>query len=149
MTEAGFSTALVKTRVQQVVSMEICSQQQDSQENTTNLQLLGGRNTCPHRSFSQFGGLFIKFVDHVNDQIVGVDYVTNASNSVVSKRKKTLIIWDSLTSVEGVARRVMQRLENPQGEFRFLQFVSLPLFSFSNISKKEVERKLVEVRSMV
>ncbi|XP_014511274.1 protein SMAX1-LIKE 3 [Vigna radiata var. radiata] len=149
MREAGFSSALVKTRVEQAVSMDVCSQEQASQENTTKLQVLGGRNTSPPRSFSQFGGSFIKSVDHVNDQITGVDDVTSALNSLVSKRRNTVIVGESLASAEGVARGVMQRLENPQGELRFVQFVSLPLFSFRNISKEEVERKLLELRSLV
>ncbi|KAG2403217.1 Protein SMAX1-LIKE 3 [Vigna angularis] len=75
-------------------------------------------------------------VDHVNDETAGVDDVTSALNSLVSKRRNTVIVGESLASAEGVARGVMQRLENPQGELR-------------NISKEEVERKLLELRSLV
>ncbi|KAL9319031.1 hypothetical protein ACSQ67_015548 [Phaseolus vulgaris] len=151
MREAGFSSALVKTRVEQAVSMEVCSQEQASEENTTKLQVLGGRNMSPPRSFTQLGGSFIKSMDHVSDEVAGVDDVTSALNALVSKRRNTVIVGESLASAEGVARGVMQRLErgNPQGELRFVQFVSLPLFSFRNISKEEVERKLLELRSLV
>ncbi|QCE05617.1 P-loop containing nucleoside triphosphate hydrolase [Vigna unguiculata] len=145
MREAGFSSALVKTRVEQAVSMDVCSQEQASEQNTTKLQVLGGSNTSPPRSFSQFGGSFIKSMDHVSDEVAGVDDVTSALNALVSKRRNTVIVGESLASAEGVARGVMQRLERGN----FVQFVSLPLFSFRNISKEEVERKLLELRSLV
>ncbi|TKY53575.1 Chaperone protein ClpB1 [Spatholobus suberectus] len=151
MREAGFSSALVKTRVEQAVSMEVCTQQQASKENTTKLQVLGSSNMSPSRSFGQFGAPFMKSMDHVNDDVGDVDDVTSVLSELVSKRRNTVIVGESLASAEGVARGVMERLErgNAQGELRFVQFVSLPLVSFRNISKDEVERKLVEVRSLV
>ncbi|KAL2326620.1 hypothetical protein Fmac_025678 [Flemingia macrophylla] len=152
MREAGFSSAVVKTRVEQAVSMEVCSQQQASKENTTKLQVLGGSNSMsPSRSFGQFGASFTKSMDHVNDDVGGVDDVSSVLSELVSKRRNTVIIGESLASAEGVSRGVMERLErgNVQGELRFVQFVSLPLVSFRNISKEDVERKLVEIRSLV
>ncbi|KAG4907002.1 hypothetical protein AAZX31_20G064200 [Glycine max] len=149
MREAGFSSALVKTRVEQAVSMEVCSQHQASKENTTTkLQVLGGSSSMsPSRSFGQFGASF-KSIDHVGDH---VDDVTSVLSELVSKRRNTVIVGESLASAEGVARGVMERLEtgSVQGELRFVQFVSLPLVSFRNISKEEVERKLVELRNLV
>ncbi|CAJ1967979.1 unnamed protein product [Sphenostylis stenocarpa] len=151
MREAGFSSALVKTRVEQTVSMEVCSQEQASKENTSKIQVLGGRNMSPPRSLSQFGGSFIKSMDHVDNEVACIDDANSALNELVSKRRNTVIVGESLASAEGVARGVMERLErgNVQGELRFVQFVSLPLVSFRNISKEEVERKLVELRSLV
>nr|KYP73617.1 hypothetical protein KK1_006261 [Cajanus cajan] len=83
-------------------------------------------------------------------QVLGDD-VSSVLSELVSKRRNTVIVGDSLASAEGVARGVMERLERGkvQGELRFVQFVSLPLVSFRNISKEEVERKLVEIRSLV
>ncbi|RDX75639.1 Protein SMAX1-LIKE 3, partial [Mucuna pruriens] len=151
MREAGFSSALVKTRVEQAVSVEVCSQQQASKENTTKLQALGGSNMSPSSSFGQFGAPFIRSMDHANDDVGDVDDVSSALSELVSKRRNTVLVGESLVSAEGVARGVMERLErgNAQGELRFVQFVSLPLVSFRNISKEEVERKLVELRSLV
>ncbi|KAJ1394992.1 P-loop containing nucleoside triphosphate hydrolase [Sesbania bispinosa] len=112
MREAGFSSTLVKSRVEQALSMEVCSQQtparSQSKENTK-LQVIGGSNNVSSSiSFGQFGGSITKSIDH------------------------------SLANAEGVARGVMERLErgNVSGELR-------------NISKEEVERKLVELRSLV
>lgn len=143
MREAGFSSALVKTRVEEALSMEVCSQA--SKENTTKLQVIGGSSVSPSRSFGQFEASVMRSIDHVNDD------VTSALSELVSKRRNTIIVGESLSSAEGVARGVMEKLEggNVQGELRFVQFVSLPLLSFRNISKEEVERKFVEVRSLV
>ncbi|KAJ1432429.1 P-loop containing nucleoside triphosphate hydrolase [Sesbania bispinosa] len=152
MREAGFSSTLVKSRVEQALSMEVCSQQtpaRSQSKESTKLQVIGGsNNVSPSRSFGQFGGSFTKSIDHVNND---VDDVTSALSELVSKRRNTVIVGESLANAEGVARGVMERLErgNVSGEFRYVQFVSLPLISFRNISKEEVERKLVELRSLV
>ncbi|XP_061354662.1 protein SMAX1-LIKE 3-like [Gastrolobium bilobum] len=152
MREAGFSSTLVKSRVEQAISMEVCSQQptsrNQSKEVNTKLQVLGSNNVSPSRSFGQFGGSFFKSIDHANND---VDDVTSALSELVSKRRNTVIVGESLANAEGVARGVMDRLERGivQGELRYVQFVSLPLISFKNISKEEVERKLVELRRVV
>ncbi|KAK7393124.1 hypothetical protein VNO78_21578 [Psophocarpus tetragonolobus] len=154
MREAGFSSAHVKTRVEQAVSMEVCSQQQaTNKDSTTKLQVLGGSNMSPSSSFDQFRAPFIRSLDHANDDVSDVDDVTSVLSELVSKRRNTVIVGESLASAEGVSREVMERLEKgnnvDQGELRFVQFVSLPLVSFRNISKEEVERKFVELRSLV
>ena len=83
MREAGFSSSLVKTRVEQAVSMElVCSQQQAySKENTTELQVLGGGTSSmpPSRSFGHFGGSFKSMEDLVHDD--AGDHVVPFSNS--------------------------------------------------------------------
>ncbi|KAG4983017.1 hypothetical protein JHK87_027766 [Glycine soja] len=157
MREAGFSSSLVKTRVEQAVSMElVCSQQQAySKENTTELQVLGGGTSSmpPSRSFGHFGGSFKSMEDLVHDDAGDhvVDDVTSVLSELVSKRRNTVIVGESLASPEGIVRGLIENLErgSVQGELRFVQFVSLPLVSFRNIGKKEVERKLVELRNLV
>ncbi|XP_061362303.1 protein SMAX1-LIKE 3-like [Gastrolobium bilobum] len=137
MREAGFSSTLVKSRVEQTVSMEVCSQnppdRSHSKESTKPQVLLGGAS-------------FIKPMDHVNN-----DDVTSVLSELVKRRRNTVIVGESLANAEGVARGVMDRFEvgNVPGDLRYVQFVSLPLICFRNISKEEVQQKLVEVRSLV
>ena len=150
MREAGFSSSLVKSRVEQAVSMEVCSQKapdRSQSKDSTRPQVLGGSNNVSQsRPFGQFGGSFIKHVEHVNG-----DDVTSVLNELVKRRRNTVIVGESLANAEGVARGVMERFEvgNVPGDLRYVQFVSLPLMYFRNISKEEVEQKLMEVRSLV
>ncbi|RZB44758.1 protein SMAX1-LIKE 3-like [Glycine soja] len=150
MREAGFSSTLVKTRVEQAVSMEVCSQKAQAKENITKPHhqvVLGGRNNVsPSGPFGQVGGSFMKpNLDHVNN-----DDVTSVL-SELAKRRNTVIVGESVTNAEGVVRGVIERFEvgNVPGDLRYVQFVSLPLMCFRNISKEEVEQKLMEVRNLV
>ncbi|ESW16225.1 hypothetical protein PHAVU_007G138900 [Phaseolus vulgaris] len=150
MREAGFSSTLVKSRVEQTVSMEVCSQKapdrSQATESTKPQLILGGSNVSPSRPFGQVGGQFIKPLDRVNN-----DDVTSVLSELVRKRRNTVIVGESVTNAEGVARGVMERFEvgNVPGDLRYVQFVSLPLICFRNISKEEVEHKLMEVRNLV
>ncbi|XP_020222613.1 protein SMAX1-LIKE 3 isoform X2 [Cajanus cajan] len=154
MREAGFSSTLVKTRVEQAVSMEVCSQKapdhrsQAKESNKTQVsQVLGGvNNVSPSGPFGQVGGPFMKPFDHVNN-----DDVTSVLSELVRRRRNTVIVGESVANAEGVARGVMERFEvgNVPGDLRYVQFVSLPLMCFRNISKEEVEQKLMEVRNLV
>ncbi|KAK7278594.1 hypothetical protein RJT34_23626 [Clitoria ternatea] len=149
MREAGFSSTLVKTRVEQAVSIEVCSQKGPSKESTKPQQILGGGgggNVSPSRPFGQVGGSFIRSIEHVNN-----DDVTSVLSELVKRRRNTVIVGESVANAEGVARGVMERFEigNVPGDLRYVQFVSLPLICFRNISKEEVEQKFVEVRSLV
>jgi len=144
MREAGFSSTLVKTRVEQAVSMDVCSQKAPITESTKPHQAVLG-DVSPSRPF--VGGQFFKPLDHH----VHNDDVTSVLSELVRKRRNTVIVGESVSIAEGVARGVMERFEvgNVPGELRYVQFVSLPLMCFRNISKEEVEHKVMEVRNLV
>ncbi|RDX91494.1 Protein SMAX1-LIKE 3, partial [Mucuna pruriens] len=148
MREAGFSSTLVKTKVEQAVSVDVCSQKASNQakEITKPQVILGGGNVSPSGPFGQVGGPFINPLDHVNN-----DDITSVLSELVRRRRNTVIVGESVVNAEGVARGVMERFEtgNVPGDLRYVQFVSLPLICFRNISKVEVEQKLVEIRSLV
>ncbi|KAG4906993.1 hypothetical protein JHK84_055518 [Glycine max] len=156
MREAGFSSTLVKTRVEQAVSMEVCSQKASSdrshaKENITKPHhvVLGGSNNVSPSSgpFGQVAaGSFTKpNLDHVNN-----NDVTSVLSELV-RRKNTVIVGEGVANAEGVAREVMERFEvgNVPEDLRYVQFMSLPLMCFRNISKEEVEQKLMEIRNLV
>jgi ATP-dependent Clp protease ATP-binding subunit ClpB len=137
MREAGFSSTLVKNKVEQALISH-------SEENTyTQTQQVRGNNVSSSISFNQLGGS----IDHVIN-----DDVSSVFSELVNKRRNTIIVGESLENVEEVAKGVMQKLERgnvDQGELRYMQLVSVPLISFKYISKEEVERKIMELRRMI
>ena len=146
MREAGFSSTQVKSKVEQTVSLEICSQTPSAKENAKP-QILGA-NVSHSTSYTQVG--FGLSLSKPLDQVRKED-VTNVLNTVVNKRGNTVIIGESVAIAERVVRGVMDKFEKGQvsGDLRYVQFISLPLFSFRNLPKDEVEQKLVELKCLV
>ncbi|KAI4347768.1 hypothetical protein L6164_008551 [Bauhinia variegata] len=153
MREAGFSSTLVKTRVEQAVSVEVSSQRppsrsQSNKEITSKPQALnGGAVSLSSSPFGHFGVSLMKPFDHIKN----TDDVTSVLSEILNKRRNTVILGENLASAEGVARGVMERFErgNIPGDLKYMQFVSLPHSSFRNISREEVEQKLVEIRCLM
>lgn len=79
------------------------------------------------------------------------DDVMSVLNALINKKRNTVIVGGNLAAVEGVIRGIIDQFERGQvpGDLRYAQFISLPLFSFRNQSKGEVEQKLVELRCHV
>ena len=149
MREAGFSSTQVKSRVEQAVSLEICSQNPGSNgQSKESVKPLSGLSS--HVSQSVPSSQFSVSVSKPFGQIRQED-VNNVLNVMLNKRKNTVIVGESLATAEGVARGVMESFErgNPSGNFRSLQFISLPLFSLRNTLNEEVEQKLMELRCVV
>ncbi|GAU16957.1 hypothetical protein TSUD_37150, partial [Trifolium subterraneum] len=98
------------------------------------------------RPYGQVGNSYTKPIDSLNN-----DDVTSVLNELVKRRRNTVIVGESVSNAEGVAKGVMERFEigNVPNELRYVQIVSLPLICFRNISKEEVEKKIMEVRSLV
>ncbi|XVF00037.1 hypothetical protein REPUB_Repub03eG0251800 [Reevesia pubescens] len=140
MREAGFSSTQVKIKVEQTVSLEICSQT-PSAKDTVKPQILGA-NVSHYTSLSLSKPL---------DQVVRNENVTNVLNTIVNKRRNTVIIGECVGSAESVVRGVMDKFEKGQisGDLRYVQFISLPLFSLRNLPKDELEQKLVELKCVV
>ncbi|KAM6584182.1 hypothetical protein CsatB_011184 [Cannabis sativa] len=153
MREAGFSSTLVKSRVEQAVSLEVCSQSPGSnngQSKESVKPLNGLIGSHHHVSQSLPSSQYPVSVSKPFDQIRQED-VNNVLNVMLNKRKNTVIVGESLATAEGIARGVMETFErgNTSGNYRYLQFISFPLFSLRNISKEEVEQKLMELRCVV
>ncbi|KAK6228450.1 Clp [Theobroma cacao] len=152
MREAGFSSTQVKSKVEQTVSLEICSQSPSvsascQTKESAKPQVLGA-NVSHCMSYSQVG--FGLSLSKPLDQVRNED-VTNVLNTVVNKRRNTVIIGECIGSAESVVRGVMDKFEKGQvsGDLRYMQFISLPLFSLRNLPKDEVEQKLVELKCLV
>lgn len=152
MREAGFSSSQVKTKVEEDVSLDICSQSPpvsslQSKENTKLPQILGP-SVSQSLSFSQFG--VMKPIKPLQDEARNDD-VMSVLCTLVNKRRNTVIVGGCLATTEGIIRGIVDKFERGQvpGDLRYAQFISLPLFSLRNSSKEEVEQKLVELRCLV
>lgn len=147
MREAGFSSTQVKIMVEQAVSLEICSQK----TSTTTPGQSKESPTCskvPSTPVTTTSMTRSKPFDQIRNEDV-----TSVLNIMFNKRRNMVVVGECLGTAENVARGVIEKFEkgnvnnNVHGDyFRYLQFVNLPLSSLRNMSKEEVEQKLVELR---
>ncbi|KAK6929042.1 Clp, repeat (R) domain [Dillenia turbinata] len=150
MREAGFSSTQVKNNVEQAVSLEICSQSPPVRDNqskeSTNLLVLSP-SVSESRPLSQFGLKLHKPSNQARNEDV-----MSVIDTLMSKRKwNAVIVGECLASTECVVRGVMDKLEKEEvpSDLRYLQFISLPLFSLQSLSREEVEKKVMELRCIV
>ncbi|KAK8509007.1 hypothetical protein V6N12_016851 [Hibiscus sabdariffa] len=70
---------------------------------------------------------------------------------IVNGRGNTVIIGESVAIAKSIVRGVMDKFEKGQVSrgLRYLQFISLPLFSLKNHAKDEAEHKLLELKCLV
>uniref|UniRef100_A0A5B7AAU6 Clp R domain-containing protein n=1 Tax=Davidia involucrata TaxID=16924 RepID=A0A5B7AAU6_DAVIN len=150
MREAGFSSAQVKTNVEQAVSLEICSQSPpvSSQSKESTKPPVFSTTVSQFPPMSQFKLTLSK---PSTDQVRNEDVMSVLDTMMNKKRKNTVIVGECLASAEGVIRGVMDKIERGDvpGDLSYVQFISLPLFSLKNLSKEVVEQKLGELWSLV
>lgn len=144
MREAGFSSTLVKSKVEQSVnSVEISSQQQQNTTTTTtplSIKSLNKSTPLHHHHHQLVLKPMIKS-DNINGH--DEDDVESVVSDVLNRRRNVIAVSESVGSAEGLARGVMERIGN------VVQVVSVPIESFRNMRKEEVERKIVELRYLV
>ncbi|KAK7345249.1 hypothetical protein VNO77_15843 [Canavalia gladiata] len=136
MREAGFSSTQVKSNVEQAVSLEICSQNNNtikSKENNNNNNLTQGGDN-----------------NNLLDPIRGEDVASVIDNLGNKKKRSVVIVGECVSGLEGVVRGVMEKVDKGDvGEcLQGVKFVSLSLSSFGNVSRVEVEEKVEELRSL-
>ncbi|CAI9759828.1 unnamed protein product [Fraxinus pennsylvanica] len=131
MREAGFSSTQVKANVEQAVSLESANQ---SKETNLKLQVLG--NNEPQMT---------------NIQVQNDDVMSVVEAMMNKKRKNTVIVGESSATAETVVKAVIHKFDKKEVplDMRFVQFISVPLFTLKNVSRQEYEEKLEELRSFV
>ncbi|XP_011024160.1 PREDICTED: uncharacterized protein LOC105125428 isoform X1 [Populus euphratica] len=149
MREAGFSSTQVKNKVEQTVSLEICPQSSVTvscqPKEIIKPQVLSA-SVSQSLPFSQFGIMHSKPFDQVRN-----DDVMSVLNTLVGKKRNTIITGECLATAESVVRGVKDKFERGEvsGDLRSVRFKNLPLFSFRSLSKEELEQKLMELRCIV
>ena len=148
MREAGFSSTQVKSNVEQAVSLEICSQNtpssvsnNNSKENN-NLALSNQSQPSGHQARESVPKTA------VSEPIREEDVASVIDNLGKQTRRSTVIVGESLPSLESVVREVMDKVDKGDvGESLIgVKFVSLSLSAFSHVSRVEVERKIEELK---
>ncbi|KAF2294950.1 hypothetical protein GH714_029644 [Hevea brasiliensis] len=151
MREAGFSSTQVKNKVEQAVSVEICSQSTTPtscpSKEITKPQVFSTNNVSQSLTFSHFGATISKPLDQVSNN----DDVMTVLNTLADKKRNTVIIGECPSSTENVVKGVMDKIERglTPVELRSMRFISFPLISLRYLPKEEVEQKLVELRCTV
>ncbi|KAF3434443.1 hypothetical protein FNV43_RR25546 [Rhamnella rubrinervis] len=147
MREAGFSSTQVKIMVEQAVSLEICSQKPSAPTSGQSKESPPCSKVPPTQVTTTSSTRSKPF-----DQIRNED-VMSVLNIMLNKRRNMVVVGECLGTAENVARGVIEKFEkgnvsnNVHGDyFRYLQFLNLPLASLRNMSREEVEQKLVELR---
>ncbi|KAI3458803.1 hypothetical protein Pfo_015466 [Paulownia fortunei] len=155
MREAGFSSTQVKTNVEHAVSLEKCNSQSpaiigQSKEFRTKTLVLGNSTvsqTMPTTSLSQFRLPLSKTVNQVqNDDVMSV-----LEAMMNKKTKNTVVVGECPATAESLVRGVIEKFDKKDvpADMKFVQFISVPLFTLRNISREEFEVKLGELRSLV
>lgn len=178
MREAGFSSTQVKNRVEKAVSLEeynnerhyFCEKKwnllptntsipkfhfQDSKLDQTT-KTLPNLDINPSQSlpFSQITMMppTKVFENSYKEEVTNVlEELSNRMSSKMRRVSNTVIVGESLGTVETVVRGVMERFEKGEvpKELKYVEFLSLPLFSLRNLSKEEIEQKVLELRCIV
>ncbi|KAI8562927.1 hypothetical protein RHMOL_Rhmol03G0073900 [Rhododendron molle] len=136
MREAGFSSTQVKINVEKAVSLELCSQ-----------------TPSPLGNSSKEGSdpVSVGRPKASSDQVINEDIMSVIESMMNKRRKSIAIVGECISSVEGVVKGLMEKVDRgevPEG-FREVKFISLPLFSMGSLCREEVEKKLVELRCLV
>ncbi|KAG7565415.1 Clp N-terminal domain superfamily [Arabidopsis suecica] len=124
MREAGFSSPQVKSKVEQAVSLEICS------KTTSSSKPKEGKLLTPVR----------------NEDVMNV-----INNLVDKKRRNFVIVGECLATVDGVVKTVMEKVDKkdvPEA-LKDVKFITLSFSSFGQPSRADVEHKLEELETLV
>ncbi|KAJ6300272.1 hypothetical protein OIU76_021134 [Salix suchowensis] len=143
MREAGFSSTQVKSNVEQSVSLEISPQSApsvSSMSKENNIRSVLPESAVPS---SQVGAKAA-----VLDPIRNEDVMCVIENLMNRRRRNLVIVGESLESLEVLVKGVMDKVQNgdvTEG-LREVKFLTIPVSSFGNFSRVEVEHKLEELK---
>ncbi|KAL2549007.1 Double Clp-N motif-containing P-loop nucleoside triphosphate hydrolase superfamily protein [Forsythia ovata] len=86
-----------------------------------------------------------------NIQVPNDDVMSVVEAMMNKKRKNTVIVGECLSTAEAVVKAVINKFDKKDVplDMRFVQFISVPLFTLKNVSRQEYEEKLGELRSFV
>ncbi|KAJ8565247.1 hypothetical protein K7X08_007823 [Anisodus acutangulus] len=160
MKEAGFSSTQVKTNVgQAIISLDLmCTTQNHSpssnpKENNNNNHIF--------LSHDQSGGLLKASCNKVSSTPNSFPHVKDEDvmsvvKSLMNKRRKSIVIvGECIGSLEGVIKGVMDKVDNINGDctidqsLKEIKLISVPLSSFANIPREEVEQRIGELTCLV
>lgn len=159
MREAGFSSTQVKSNVEQVVSLEICSQNAPPPSNTTNKQSseIGTNNNNALVLSRSVRDRIDQDRDQdqkpsrASDPIRNEDVAYLIENLMSLKRKSLVVVGECISTIEGVVKEVMNKVDKKDvPEFlKEVKFITLSFSSFGHLNRLEVEQKLEDLKGVV
>ncbi|XP_051120221.1 protein SMAX1-LIKE 3-like [Andrographis paniculata] len=169
MREAGFSSTQVKANVEKTVSIDKCSSRASppvkARLGTKCLAAAAGLEKValpqttppPTTSLAHF-----TLPLYTKADVGGGEIVENDDGAMMGilirammdrNTKNSVIVAESPAVAENVVRKVIQAFNRKDdavpADMRFVQFISVPLFTLRNISREEFEIRLGELRSLV
>nr|XP_004249777.1 protein SMAX1-LIKE 3-like [Solanum lycopersicum] len=123
MREAGFDSTQVKTNVEQVVSLELCSQNP--------------------KEINKKANPIISAKDE--------DVMSVVESLMNKNRKNIVLVSESIDNLQGVIKGVMNKVEikDVHDDLKEIKFISLQLLSFANIQRDEVDQRLGELTCLI
>ncbi|XP_010526754.1 PREDICTED: protein SMAX1-LIKE 3 [Tarenaya hassleriana] len=137
MREAGFTSTQVKSKVEEAVSLEICSKTTSSSKPKE-----GSDSTFP---------LSQTKTDKLSTRVCEKDVMYVVENLVDKRRRNFVIIGECLATIDGVVRAVMEKVDKRDvpDALKDIKFITLSFSSFGQPSRTEVEQKLEELEKLV
>ncbi|KMT06658.1 hypothetical protein BVRB_7g158230 [Beta vulgaris subsp. vulgaris] len=164
MREAGFSSTLVKGKVEQAVSIEAPSSNNDTNNNNNNnnnnnikpiKDNINNNITSNNNNFlsmAQTGSLKVGKPRLCDQGGVRNEDLMSVIESLVNKRKRnSVVVGECLSTLEGLVRGVMDRVEKNEVPeiLKEVKFIHLSFASFGHLSKEEVEQRIGELKCLV
>ncbi|XP_059278562.1 protein SMAX1-LIKE 3 isoform X1 [Lycium ferocissimum] len=162
MREAGFSSTQVKTNVEQaIISLDLMCTTSQSPSPSSKPKENNNNNNHVFLSHDQSGGLLKASCNKVSSTPnsfahVKDEDVMSVVESLKNKRRKSIVIvGECIGSLEGVIKGVMDKVDNINGDctidesLKEIKLISVPLSSFANFTRKEVEQKIGELTCLV
>ncbi|KAK4371784.1 hypothetical protein RND71_007168 [Anisodus tanguticus] len=160
MKEAGFSSTQVKTNVEQaIISLDLMCTTQNPSPSSNPKEY--NNNNHIFLSHDQSGGLLKASCNKVSSTPnsfphVKDEDVMNVVKSLMNKRRKSIVIvGECIGSLEGVIKGVMDKVDNINGDctidqsLKEIKLICVPLSSFANIPREEVEQRIGELTCLV
>ncbi|XP_022993770.1 protein SMAX1-LIKE 3-like [Cucurbita maxima] len=156
MREAGFSSIQVKNNVEKALSLEeynnerhyFCEKNWNLIPINTSTPPNLAINTSKSIPFTQFS---VNATPNHEKEISNVLEQISIRISHARRIINTVIIGESLGIAEAMIRGAMEKFEKGEvpEELKDVEFLSLPLFSLRNLSKEEIEQKVLELKCIV
>ncbi|KAG1331735.1 protein SMAX1-LIKE 3 [Cocos nucifera] len=137
MKEAGFSSTHVKNNVEETLSVEICAPNPNP-------------NLSPHKEGSSLPTPAQATKTKPLDQEESEDVMSVMET--LMRGKNVVLVGELLDTSESVVKGLMDRIEKeefPNDALRSIKIITLPLYSFSHMSREEVDQKIGELRCLV
>ncbi|KAJ8432112.1 hypothetical protein Cgig2_027300 [Carnegiea gigantea] len=167
MREAGFSSTLVKGKVEQAMSLELASQNHvsNNDDNNNNNNNNNNNRIKPEDQGSDDSSSNLLSVPQSEAELKTVkpqpsdqggvrneDVMSVMESFMSSKKRNSLVVGECVETLEGIVREVIDRVKNGVNNdkgLKGLKFVQFSVSSFVHLSREEVDQRVGELNCLV